>query len=605
MLRVRAVVRPQLLPAEFRTASQQPERCGTVILRDAWQQYSLLSPAGQAQLAADLVRPPTSFFYDSPDGQFRIHYSTTGGHAVPAADSNANGVPDYVEKLARYADSSWRHEVNRYAYLPPPSDGGAGGNSAYDIYCQSIGAYGYCQPEQAGPQPWNDYTSYIVVHSTFAGFPDNTDPDGHQAGAAKATVAHEFQHACQFAYDVGENGSWMEMTATWMEDEVFDPVNDNYNYLPSFFSQPQASLFAVNPYGAFVWPRQLAEVHGAPLIEAIWDACISSSALIAIDSLLSGLGTSRDRAFAEFSAWNWITNVRDDGAHYEEGAAYPLIAVMRTHSTLPVPVQSSSQPPGGMGSNYVRFVTDQVPTGAPLTVSFDGEDGYAWAARIVARDPGGQFETFPLALDGLSAGKVSLHDASAYSHVALVVSLLTVSGGANYQYSACTGATSPGPLSPADLSTAYLPVQLEWEAIPGAISYRYQVDEDSLFGSPEVDAVTPDYRGLVRGLAQGTLHYWRISVTDACGESSFGAARRFTAACGIALTGDVDAGGSVTSADVIRMVNHVFKGGPPPLPQPEAGDVDCSGQLTSADIVKLVNYTFKAGPAPCNACIIL
>jgi hypothetical protein len=45
-----------------------------------------------------------------------------------------------VEKIALYADSSWRMEVLQYGYLPPPSDGGAGGSSAYDIYCQSIGA---------------------------------------------------------------------------------------------------------------------------------------------------------------------------------------------------------------------------------------------------------------------------------------------------------------------------------------------------------------------------------------------------------------------------------------------------------------------------------
>jgi len=50
------------------------------------------------------------------------------------------------------------------------------------------------------------------------------------------------------------------------------------------------------------------------------------------------------------------------------------------------------------------------------------------------------------------------------------------------------------------------------------------------------------------------------------------------------------------------MVNHVFKGGPAPIPCPAAGDVNCDGQLTSADIIYLVNHVFKGGPAPCNVC---
>jgi hypothetical protein len=63
--------------------------------------------------------------------------------------------------------------------------------------------------------------------------------------------------------------------------------------------------------------------------------------------------------------------------------------------------------------------------------------------------------------------------------------------------------------------------------------------------------------------------------------------------------GDVNADGVITSADVIYLVDHVFKSGQPPLPSMEAGDVNCSGSITSADIIFLVNYAFKGGPAPC------
>ena len=68
------------------------------------------------------------------------------------------------------------------------------------------------------------------------------------------------------------------------------------------------------------------------------------------------------------------------------------------------------------------------------------------------------------------------------------------------------------------------------------------------------------------------------------------------------VPGDVNVSGAITSADIIYMVNHVFKGGPAPLPVPEAGDVNCSGTLTSADIIFLVNHVFKGDVGPCASC---
>jgi hypothetical protein len=75
-----------------------------------------------------------------------------------------------------------------------------------------------------------------------------------------------------------------------------------------------------------------------------------------------------------------------------------------------------------------------------------------------------------------------------------------------------------------------------------------------------------------------------------------------TGGCPITMTGDVNVSGTITSADIIGLVNYVFKGGAPPLPCVAAGDVNCNGAVTSADIINLVNYVFKGGAAPCNGC---
>ncbi len=61
--------------------------------------------------------------------------------------------------------------------------------------------------------------------------------------------------------------------------------------------------------------------------------------------------------------------------------------------------------------------------------------------------------------------------------------------------------------------------------------------------------------------------------------------------------GDANADGSLTVADVVYLVNYLFKGGPVAKPY-EAGEANCDGKVTISDVVYLVNYLFKGGPAP-------
>jgi len=65
------------------------------------------------------------------------------------------------------------------------------------------------------------------------------------------------------------------------------------------------------------------------------------------------------------------------------------------------------------------------------------------------------------------------------------------------------------------------------------------------------------------------------------------------------LPGDANADGVTNSADIIYLVNHVFKGGPGSV-VPGHGDVNCDDAVTSADIIYLVNYVFKGGASPCS-----
>jgi hypothetical protein len=65
------------------------------------------------------------------------------------------------------------------------------------------------------------------------------------------------------------------------------------------------------------------------------------------------------------------------------------------------------------------------------------------------------------------------------------------------------------------------------------------------------------------------------------------------------ICGDVTGDGVVNSADIVYLINYLFKGGPAPDPI-QAGDVNVDGVINSADVVYLINYLFKGGPAPCG-----
>jgi len=67
------------------------------------------------------------------------------------------------------------------------------------------------------------------------------------------------------------------------------------------------------------------------------------------------------------------------------------------------------------------------------------------------------------------------------------------------------------------------------------------------------------------------------------------------------MVGDVNGSGVITLADIILLVNYVFKMGPPPDPV-NIGDIYCQSSVTSADIIYLVNHQGKGGPPPPCPC---
>ena len=190
------------------------------------------------------------------------------------------------------------------------------------------GFYGYCttdDPRILDPGVTTyDVSAYCVIDNDFleSVFSAHTPLENTQV-----TVAHEFFHAVQASYDWAEDVWLMEATAAWVEDEVYDVINDNRQYLAT---SPLTNSFAPLDwgidgfqYGSWIYFRRLSERFGAGIVRSIWNRADASSfgpdefSVQAISNALNGVGTSFRAAFNDFARANRRTRLV-----YEEGVAY-------------------------------------------------------------------------------------------------------------------------------------------------------------------------------------------------------------------------------------------------------------------------------------------
>ncbi len=615
--KVQTIRQPEKIPSKYRAKVEKIQKDATPILLEVKKSWPGLSSETQAVLKTLLARPVRPYFYDSPEDHFKIHYDTAGTHKVPPADSNFNGIPDYVENLALYADSSYRTMITYLGYRIPPSDGIAGGDSKYDIYTEDMPYYGYTQGESPGPEPWNDYTSYISVHNDFIGFPPNDDPEGDQKGAMKVTVGHEYFHAVQFAYDIGEAEWYMEISSTWMEDVAFDPVNDNYNYLPTFFNYPDISLQAttMHEYASFIWNTYLSSNFDNNLIKDIWEGCIYGTAINEINLALQSRGSSRDEEFKKFAVWNYITNTRDDGLHYEEGTHYPLIKLMRTHSAYPVTNNSSSMTPDNLSANYIQF--NPSAGSYNLNIKFDGQNGYLWGAKALGVKMEGvyNYTEFEIPLDDSGFGESVIPDFNNYNYVILIPSVLSTSGtNLNYLYSAwLTSADTIYKVEVTSISykeviNASQDTSFFFISNTGIVTDTYSVVISDIKGWLQnpgsfLDTLDPGETDTIEAISQipydltlltaDSLKLVLVSLSIPILKDSAQVVLSV-----VARRGDTNNNGSISISDIVYLINYLLKGGPPPHYY-ITGDVNCDGTVSISDVVYLINYLFKSGPPPC------
>jgi len=471
LLRAQALFHPARVAAVYGPVAHSGGDA-TIILRDLALRLDGLTATERGTADAILARPtdsgdPLGNAWTVPEAtgspdcgpNICIHWASgTGGDAPAATDTTpANGIPDYVDQALVIAENVWSTEVGTMGYRAPLSDVTStnhGPDGKLDIYLTNLGPqlYGYCTTDDPGLATPGTFTAsaYCVVDNNFTEpvFQNHTPIQN-----LKVTLAHEFFHAVQFAYDIGEDTWLMEGTATWMEDQVYDSINDNRQYLQnSQLKYPWIPLdHSANccfQYGSWIWFRFLSETIGPGVIQQIWNRADAAPggpddySTQAVSHVLAAHGTTFRKKFASFAVWNKISRQR-----YSEGKA----------GRYPTPVGSGSFALGAKNTNtgwlavklkhmssiYVTFKPGRSDgPRAHLTVQFDGPRyGFGPEGRLMVFSRSGAVTVKSYKLN--RSGDGSLRVGFGRGHVARVV-LIEINASTRFtcwqdsQYS-CTG----------------------------------------------------------------------------------------------------------------------------------------------------------------------
>ena len=354
--RARSLFALRQVRARYGDVARPGPHAATPILRDLARRVEGLSGRERKIAEAILARPSDRAgdrFGDGYVAGIRMYRSCTrilcvfyvrrSADAPPLRDANGNHVPDQVDRTRKVMTHVWRTEVGSFGYRRPKSDRSSGrhhgGNpdGRLDVFLANVGAqgfYGYCSTDDPHSRPSSSYrywdvSAYCVLDDDFSRrqFPVGA----HGLAALKVTAAHEFFHAVQFAYDWQEDLWLMEGTAVWMEDEVYNSINDNVQYLADSpiskteFWHPLDYVASVRAfqYGAWIFWRYLSEHYGRGIVRQVWRRADGSSrgpddySAQAVVNALAARGLSLADEYADFALANLSVAGYRDGPLYQ------------------------------------------------------------------------------------------------------------------------------------------------------------------------------------------------------------------------------------------------------------------------------------------------
>lgn len=331
----------------------QPPKCGLSLTFEILQNYQHMPAQLQKKLDELLLQPYRQTSRSL--GNFTVHYDTSGYHTpslltptIPPrrmlSDTNyVNNYSDSMRVISEYVDSTlrifnsvWSSFVNEMGYSPPPFESG---NNKYNIVLTELGVGLYGQTVPNG-NPINPseypprYSSYIEIDNDFI----SVYPSSRGLPGLRVTASHELHHAIQLgSYGYREPDRYFyEITSTWMEDVLYNDINDYYQYIKyssgapkGHFAEPNKSFVATDgliEYSRAIWGKFVEEKYSSSVMRRAWEGMRSFNSIKSLDNALIEVNSTLRIAFVEFAKWNYFTASRSQtGKYYSEATSYPLI----------------------------------------------------------------------------------------------------------------------------------------------------------------------------------------------------------------------------------------------------------------------------------------
>jgi Family of unknown function (DUF6055) len=211
---------------------------------------------------------------------FCVHWVAEGIDAPSLADADGNGVPNFVEQVLRIAEHVHEVENEKLGWREPKSDGRkGGGRGKTDIYLSQIGGelFGYAAPDRGQASKEHRIPrrlhGYLVLDNDYSAF---EFPGTKPVSDLQVTLAHEYNHILQFGYDAYQDPWFAESTATWMEDQVYNGIDDYLRYVRRWVKRWDTPLTtsSIKEYGSAVWNQWLERRYGHGIIRKAWARAI-------------------------------------------------------------------------------------------------------------------------------------------------------------------------------------------------------------------------------------------------------------------------------------------------------------------------------------------
>lgn len=266
------------------------------------------------------VKPTDLDQYYETD-HFRIHFTL---------DESSNDVvenEDYVVGMGEVFENVWTFHIDSMGFDPPPINPN-NNHDLYEIYLL------YLSPQYFaltyGEGNGSSCHGYIKMRNSYSAtqFDDHTELENIQV-----TAVHEFFHAIQFGYNCYEEFWYMEATATWSEDELYNDVNDFYRYIPTFFNNPDDAINTqgIHMYGTCIFFQYIDEhLGGLETIARSWDysrdyaSSAYDNSFKAINAALEDENSSIESAVNQMRVANQILSSSQSAGvyRYEEADGY-------------------------------------------------------------------------------------------------------------------------------------------------------------------------------------------------------------------------------------------------------------------------------------------